>query len=137
MLNTIRTDAIQHGADYFLPPQQCLQQAREALIYSRGCTWLILFPGVAPLAGNGHSLAKSGNNVRKQKQSSPEGVRQQGLRALRVAEIKLHQQLLQTRFYQPPLGVECSVRINQRFPSSALAGCSGMPALDRSIFISA
>jgi len=52
---------------------------KEALIYSRGCTWLILFPGAAPLAGNGHSLGKSGNNAREQKQSSPEGVRQQGL----------------------------------------------------------
>jgi len=62
---------------------------KEALIYSRGCTWLILFPGAAPLAGNGYSLGKSGKNAREQKQPSPEGVRQQGLRVLVLLVVKL------------------------------------------------
>lgn len=36
MPNTIRTDAIQHGADCFFPFQQCLRQANAALAESIG-----------------------------------------------------------------------------------------------------
>jgi len=67
---------------------------------------------MAPLAGNGHSLGKSGNKAREQKQPSPEGVSQQGLRTLRLAEIELYKQLLQTRFYHPSLLSNAGVGIN-------------------------
>jgi len=52
---------------------------------------------MAPLTGNGHSLAKSGNKAREQKQPSPEGVRQQGLRALGLVENELYEWFFQTR----------------------------------------
>src|SRR5690625_3039251 len=116
MLNTIRTDAIQHGADYFLPPQQCLQQAREALIYSRGCTWLILFPGAAPLAGNGHFLAKSGNKAREQKQPSPEGVRQQAFALTDWQRLNCTNSLSKPKLHRSFLLSNAGGVKNQRFP---------------------
>src|SRR5699024_8693324 len=69
-----------------------LYSSREVLVDSRGCTWLCL---LWSLAGYGHSRGQSGNNVRKQKQPSPEGVGQQGLRVLRVVVVTLRKQLLQ------------------------------------------
>jgi len=84
-----------------------------------------LFPGAAPLVGNGHSLAKSGNKAREQKQPSPEGVRQQAFGPPDWQRLDCTNNLSKPKLHRSFRLSNAGMGINQRFlngfPYKALA----------------